>query len=63
MKIINNNWFILGVSVILALSNISFFKAQSISSTILVITEFTLKTVIFFLVVKLMMFIALKLTS
>ncbi|PCF70692.1 hypothetical protein B4W72_12220 [Staphylococcus delphini] len=60
LKIITNNWFILGASIILSMTSINIFKAQSIGSLMFSIGELTLKTIIYFIIFKLIIMLALK---
>lgn len=60
LKIITNNWFILGASIILSMTSINIFKTQSIGSLMFSIGELTLKTIIYFIIFKLIIMLALK---
>lgn len=63
VKLITSNWFILGVAIILSMTNINIFKSQSIGSFLLSFGELTLKTIIYFIIFKIVILLVFKLVS
>lgn len=52
LKLVTSNWFLLGASLILAMSNVNIFTHQTFGGFLLTLGELTLKTVIFFIIFK-----------
>ncbi|MDO5376351.1 MAG: hypothetical protein Q4F01_09250 [Staphylococcus rostri] len=63
LKLVTSNWFLLGASLILAMSNVNIFTQQTFGGFLLTFGQLMLKTVIFFIIFKVIMLLVLKVSK